>query len=40
VHNAVAGVGGMPPKGGNMDLSDADVKSIVEFMVDSSKQKH
>jgi len=40
VHNAVAGMGGMPAKGGNMDLSDADVKAIVEFMVDSSKNKH
>ena len=40
VHNAVAGMGGMPPKGGNMDLSDADVKEIVEFMIDSSKAKH
>ena len=40
VHNAIAGTGGMPPKGGNMDLSDADVKAIVEFMVNSSKKSH
>jgi len=35
--NALDGTGGMPPKGGNMDLSDEDVKSIVDFMIDSSK---
>ncbi len=35
--NAINGMGGMPPKGGNMDLSDADIKSIVEFMANSSK---
>ena len=38
--NAINGTGGMPPKGGNMDLSDEDVKSIVEFMIDSSITKH
>jgi len=38
--NAIKGTGGMPPKGGNMDLSDADVKEIVEFMINSSKKKH
>ena len=38
--NAIKGTGGMPPKGGNMDLSDADIKEIVEFMVNSSKKKH
>jgi cytochrome c len=36
-HNAINGVGGMPPKGGAMDLSDAQVKDIVKFMVESSK---
>jgi len=35
--NSINGTGGMPPKGGNMDLSDADMKEIVEFMVNSSK---
>ncbi len=36
-HNAINGLGGMPPKGGAMDLSDAQVKDIVKFMVESSK---
>jgi cytochrome c len=36
--NAIKGTGGMPPKGGNTDLSDADIKSIVEFMMNSSKK--
>ena len=35
--NAIKGTGGMPPKGGNADLSDADIKEIVEFMVGASK---
>ena len=35
--NAIKGTGGMPPKGGNADLSDADIKSIVEYMVGASK---
>lgn len=30
-------VGMMPPKGGNMALSDADMKSAVDFMVSQSK---
>ncbi len=38
VHNAIQGMGGMPPKGGNMDLTNTEVKQIVEFMVDSSKK--
>ena len=36
--NAIKGMGGMPPKGGNMDLSDDDIKEIVEFMINSSKK--
>jgi cytochrome c len=36
--NAIKGLGGMPPKGGNMDLSDDDIKEIVEFMINSSKK--
>ena len=40
VYNAVNGMGGMPAKGGNEDLLPSDVKLIVEWMVDSSKEKH
>jgi len=36
-HNAIHGLGGMPPKGGAMSLSDQQVKDIVKFMVESSK---
>ena len=35
--NAINGFGGMPAKGGNMDLTDAQTIDIVKFMVDSSK---
>jgi len=35
--NAIKGTGGMPPKGGNMDLSDTDIKEIVDYMVGASK---
>ena len=38
--NAINGTGGMPPKGGNMDLTDEQIKDILGFMVDSSKKKH
>ena len=38
VNNAIKGTAkGMPPKGGNMSLSDAQIKSIVEYMVKASK---
>jgi cytochrome c len=36
-NNALNGIGNMPAKGGNSALSDADVKSAVDYMVDSSK---
>lgn len=36
-HNAINGIGGMPPKGGAMNLSDDQIKDIVKFMVESSK---
>ena len=37
-HNAIHGTaGGMPPKGGAMDLTDQQIKDIVKFMVESSK---
>ena len=36
--NGFQGEGGvMPPKGGFMNLSDDDVKSVVDYMVDASK---
>jgi len=35
--NAIKGTGGMPPKGGNADLSDADIKEIIDYMVGASK---
>ncbi len=37
VKRAINGVGKMPPKGGNMRLSDAEVKSAVEYIVEQSK---
>ena len=40
VYNSINGIGGMPPKGGNEDLIPSEVKLIVEFMIDSSKEKH
>lgn len=36
VANAIKGKGAMPPKGGNMSLSDEDIKSAVEFMLDKT----
>jgi len=35
--HAIEGFGGMPPKGGAMDLTDEQVIDIVKFMVESSK---
>ncbi|NPA27517.1 MAG: c-type cytochrome [Epsilonproteobacteria bacterium] len=35
--HAIKGFKGMPPKGGAMDLSDEDIKGIVDFMVEQSK---
>ena len=35
--NAIKGKGGMPPKGGRMDLSDDAVKAAVEYMVEQSQ---
>jgi cytochrome c len=40
VYNSINGVGGMPPKGGNEDLIPSEVKEIVDFMIESSKEKH
>jgi cytochrome c5 len=35
--HALKGKGAMPPKGGNMSLSDADVKAAVDFMASQAK---
>ena len=40
VYNAINGMGGMPPKGGNEDLIPSEVKEIVDFMIESSQEKH
>ncbi|PHS55644.1 MAG: MFS transporter [Sulfurimonas sp.] len=36
-NHAINGFAGMPAKGGNMDLTDEQVKDIVKFMIESSK---
>ena len=38
LYNAINGVGGMPPKGGNDDLEPSKVRDIVDFMIKSSKK--
>jgi cytochrome c5 len=35
--HAIGGFQGMPPKGGHADMSDADIKGIVDYMVGKSK---
>ena len=35
--NAIEGKNAMPPKGGNTSLSDAQIKSIVDYMIKASK---
>ena len=38
VKNAIKGTAkGMPPKGGRPDVTDAEMESIVKYMVDSAK---
>lgn len=36
-HNAINGINGMPPKGGAMDLTDAQMNEIVDYMINASK---
>jgi len=36
-HNGINGINGMPPKGGNMDLSDKQIKTIIDYMISASK---
>jgi len=35
--NALNGINGMPPKGGAMDLTEAQLKEVVDYMVGASK---
>jgi cytochrome c len=35
--NGINGIGGMPPKGGAMSLSDEQFKQITDYMIESSK---
>lgn len=35
--NGINGINAMPPKGGNMDLSDAEFKKVVDYMIQASK---
>ena len=37
VKNAIKGTGAMPPKGGNPDLTDAQIKEIVDYMASNSR---
>jgi cytochrome c5 len=36
-HNATNGINGMPPKGGAMDLTDVQMKEVVDYMINASK---
>jgi S-disulfanyl-L-cysteine oxidoreductase SoxD len=36
-NNAINGINSMPPKGGNMDLTDEQMKEVIDYMINSSK---
>lgn len=36
-HNGINGINSMPPKGGNMDLTDDQMKEVIDYMINSSK---
>lgn len=36
-NNGIDGINAMPPKGGNMDLSDEEFKEVVDYIINSSK---
>jgi S-disulfanyl-L-cysteine oxidoreductase SoxD len=36
-NNAINGINSMPPKGGNMDLTDEQMKEVINYMINSSK---
>ncbi len=35
--NGIDGINGMPPKGGNMSLTEAEMKEVIDYMVNASK---
>ena len=35
--NGINGINAMPPRGGNMDLSDDQMKEIMDYMIEASK---
>ena len=36
-HNGINGINTMPPRGGNMDLTDDQMKEVINYMINSSK---
>ena len=36
-HNAINGINAMPPKGGNMDLTESQMHEIIDYMIEASK---